>query len=76
MSKTSLACFLLSNTLPTLLFKSILAFFILCSVVFAELTLRFLAGAMITEWCFVHVIFIKYEKQDSKHHRKIGHRKN
>lgn len=46
-SKMSLACFLLSSIRSTLVFMSILGFLALCSVVFTELTLRFLAGAMI-----------------------------
>lgn len=67
MSKTSFACFLLSSTLSTLLLMSILAFFTLCWFVFAELTLRFLVGAMITERCYVHDTFEKYEKIHFKH---------
>lgn len=57
----SLAFFLLSSILSTLLLRSSLAVFALCSAVFAELTLRFLAGAMISERCYVHVTSQEYE---------------
>lgn len=48
MSKTSLACFLLSRICWALLLRSTLALFARFSVLFPELTLRFLAGAMFT----------------------------